>query len=449
MNKHLSNRIFVFALCICLLLSCFTISFALELELPKILTNSSFTLVKNCPIGNQVFFSSDDFEEKFEEVNLDLKGIVITSLPSPEVGTLLLGSEEVKIFDALPLSKLNRLTFRSNEGITSQTVEFSYKGYDNKDFFDNSSTVTVKITDEIVNPPTVEDINVFTMKNLSFTGFLRGDSNKDLTYTIVSQPKLGEISLSPTGNSFQYAPNLGKSGKDTFTYYASDPDGNRSDPATVSIDIKNSKNNLIYADMESHWANYSAVLLADRQIITGEKIGDANFFYPDTPVSKSDFLVMLMSTCNLSQDLEEVSATSLADDAQIPSFMKKYVSYALETGILSGEVGSDGQRRFNGEGLVTRAQAFKMMDAALQIPAITTQTKVYKDSDSIPTWASQPIINLESCGIIHGYEDNTIRPHQTLSKAEAATLLCQTMLYQEAQKPVSRSVFSFVFDWFK
>jgi hypothetical protein len=147
--------------------------------------------------------------------------------------------------------------------------------------------------------------------------------------------------------------------------------------------------------------------------------------------------------------LEEVSATSLADDSQIPSFLKKYVSYALETGILSGETGPDGKRRFNGDSLVTRAQAFKMMDAALQIPAITTRAKVYRDSSIVPTWAAQPITNLESCGIIHGYEDNTIRPHQTLTKAEAATLLCQTMLYQEAQKPVSRSVFSFVFDWFK
>lgn len=449
MNKHLSNRVLLLALCLCLILSSLSISFAAELTLPKILTNNSFTLVKSCPIGNQVFFSSDDFSQKFEEADLDLKGIVITALPSAEAGKLLLGDKEVKIFDALPLSKINSLNFRSNEGIASQTAEFQYKGYDNKDFFDSNAAVTLKITDEISVPPMAEDISVFTMKNLSFTGFLRADSSKEVFYTIVAEPKLGEITLSETGSRFQYSPNLNKSGKDTFTYYASDADGNRSDPATVSIDIKNNKNYFTYTDMSSHWANYSAVLLADRKIITGEKIGNANFFYPDTPVSKSDFLVMLMSTCNLDDELEEVSATSLADDAQIPPYLKKYVAYALETGILSGESNPDGKLRLNGNNLITRAQAFKMMNAALEIPTITTRAKVYQDSKSIPSWAVQSIANLESCDIIHGYEDNTIRPHQTLSKAEAATLLCQTMLYQEAQKPVSRSVFGFAFNWFK
>ncbi len=57
MNKQLSKRTFVIALCICLLLSCFPISFALEIELPKILTDSSLTLVKNCPNGNQSFLA--------------------------------------------------------------------------------------------------------------------------------------------------------------------------------------------------------------------------------------------------------------------------------------------------------------------------------------------------------------------------------------------------------
>ena len=442
------TRIFLLVLCLCLLFSCFSIGFAGEWDLPKILSNNSFTMTKSCPAGSEVTFSADEFKQNFQEAGLNLKGIIVTSLPSPETGKLYLGNAEVKIFDAVALSKVDRMVFRSNFGAVSDVAQFHYKGYDNHDFFDINSQVTLKFTDEMAALPTVQDITTATMRDLSLNGFFKGDSNQSLVYVIESQPKLGELILSPTGNGFSYIPNLGKSGQDSFTYYATDADGNRSAPAMVSVDIKNSKNPTTYADMATHWANHSAVMLADRAIITGERIGNDHFFYPDTPITKADFTVMLMSTCGLANTLPEVVTTGLVDDAQIPEFLKKYVSHAMEMGIITGEPAQDGLR-FNGNALITRAQAFKMMDAALSLPSIATFSNTYEDHDTIPIWATQPIINLEGLGIIRGYDDNTIRPASTITKAQAAQLLCQIMLYEEAQKPVSHSVSSFVLNWFK
>ena len=47
----------------------------------------------------------------------------------------------------------------------------------------------------------------------------------------------------------------------------------------------------------------------------------------------------------------------------------------------------------------------------------------YTDSSQIPDWAKGAISALSSEGIINGFEDNSIRPHRFITRAEAAVLV--------------------------
>jgi len=46
-----------------------------------------------------------------------------------------------------------------------------------------------------------------------------------------------------------------------------------------------------------------------------------------------------------------------------------------------------------------------------------------EDSDKIPVWAREFIGKMCGLGFITGYEDNTIRPNNNVTRAEAVTLL--------------------------
>ena len=47
----------------------------------------------------------------------------------------------------------------------------------------------------------------------------------------------------------------------------------------------------------------------------------------------------------------------------------------------------------------------------------------FKDDNEIPDWARDPIYNLKLNGFITGYDDDTYRPNQAVTRAELAVIL--------------------------
>ena len=81
-------------------------------------------------------------------------------------------------------------------------------------------------------------------------GVLANDSDADLdtlTAAVAANPTKGSIALNKDG-SFNYTPNAGFSGTDTFTYTVSDGIVN-SEPATVTVSVHN---NPPVADSDSY-----------------------------------------------------------------------------------------------------------------------------------------------------------------------------------------------------
>ncbi len=106
----------------------------------------------------------------------------------------------------------------------------------------NIATVTIDVTND---PPSAWDDYYSVQHNITLSiaaaGVLANDSDFDgdpLTMVLESGPSYGTLTWNADG-SFDYTPNPGWAGTDSFTYFANDGVANSSTPATVMIDVTN------------------------------------------------------------------------------------------------------------------------------------------------------------------------------------------------------------------
>ncbi len=266
--------------------------------------------------------------------------------------------------------------------------------------------------------PIAENLEFKTYKNVPVTGCLAATDpdGEEITYAIASEPKKGSVSLSDKGE-FTYTPNKGKKGGDSFCYTASDPEGNISNKATVSIEIQKQSTSVSYSDMDGSDAYYAALCLAEEGIFVGEKLGGSYFFTPEANVTRSEFLAMCMDLSG-AELLSGVTKTGFYDDSAISQWAKPYVSTALMAGLISGSSDESGNPVFLPDENVTMAEAAVMLNNVLEISDVT-QVGSFADSAVIPAWASQAAANLRSCDIIPSGVDYS----ESLTRAQAAKLL--------------------------
>lgn len=126
----------------------------------------------------------------------------------------------------------------STDGEYTATLDTAEDAAGNDGASDESDTVTVDTND----PPTASNDSYETTENetlsVSTPGVLDNDSDPDgdsLIATVVDTPTNGTVGLNTNG-SFEYTPDTGFTGEDSFTYEASDGAGGI-DQATVALTV--------------------------------------------------------------------------------------------------------------------------------------------------------------------------------------------------------------------
>lgn len=266
--------------------------------------------------------------------------------------------------------------------------------------------------------PIAENLELKTYRGVSVGGQLKGtDPNGDmLKFEITTKPIKGAVALKDDG-SFVYTPGEGKRGHDYFGYKAVDSKGNKSSEATVVIKIEKQKSKITYSDMQGNGSYMAAVRLAEENIFTGEQLGGQYVFCPDRTVSRGEFLTMCMKLAG-SDILTGVMTTGFADDADIPAYMKPYVSTALLSGVIHGYSGSGGAAAaFAPEAAVTYPEAAVMLDRALGLTKASTD----EEDKAAPAWAVQACADLSACRIGEYTESGA------MTRAQCAEMLCNAM----------------------
>lgn len=300
--------------------------------------------------------------------------------------------------------------------------------------------MTAALATEGQNPvvnaaPIAQEQSFETCKNVAYMGRLTAtDPEGDIiTFQLAQKPARGSVVLTDaTTGEFVYTPFENKAGKDSFTFVALDDKGNISEPAKVSLRIRKPATKVTYADMSGQASYNAALRLAEEEVMVGERIGDAYYFHPDEPVSRSQFITMAMSALG-TQPLADTMTTGFADDEDIPTWCKGYVSAALQQGAVRGYPDADGRVVFAPGGMVTRAEAAVMLDRMLAVTDVAVTT-FYPDTLSAPAWAFQAAVNLESAGVMDTTASGALSLEDTLTRGECAQMLAAAMDVVEARE---------------
>ena len=441
MNRKLFAR--TIALCLALCMVCGICATAEE-AVAETAAAEEPTLTKNGTTNMEITFTKDEILNLFPD-SKKINGITVSILPDIQCGTLKLGQNDVLIMQNISKKEIDKLRFipvKNFEG----SITFEIKALDSDKNHLGTAKVVLYLLPQQNFPPEARDGKTDTQKNIQITGKLFGsDPEGDaVTLKVVEEPKKGKLEIDQTTQTFIYSPDENKTGKDVFRYQVEDQFGNLSDVATYTIQINKPATQLTYADMSNHWAHYPAIKLAEKNILRGVEVGGSNIFDPDGEVTRGEFMVMLMQATEQDLPITTVSTTGFADDESIPTWMKGYVAAAVQNDIITGDSTQE-TAVFEAEAPITRAQACVMLTNALKPQELTTSIKTFADRDAIPDWATEAIDTMYSCGILDGYSDNTVRPTETLTRAQATKFLYEAMNYlEETQENPTFNLFS----WF-
>ncbi len=378
-------------------------------------------LIKSGIVGSDVKFSSTDFKQalgirKFSSVT-------ITSLPKEEEGVLKYANVRVTEGQKISAKNVYLLKFVP----ASKEVSESSFTFTCDDFVGGADVVCeLKLLEKINYAPTISGdcetlLAASTQKNVSLFGRVgaHDPEGDELTYFIVSYPENGTLSFTDRSyGDFKYTPNVNYTGKDKFTYVVRDSYGNYSSTATVNVTVSNRGTSIVYSDMHDNSAHNAALTLASKNIMLGQISGDGMYFYPEKPVTRGDFLVMVMKAAGVTPTIKE---SSFDDNEQIPVSIRPYVATAQQCRYVNGKLTTLGLF-FDAESPITRAEASVIIKNVLNLSEPTSVT-VFADSEEIPVWAKSSLYALYSLGIIERTENGKIDAESSLTRAQAAQMV--------------------------
>ena len=196
-------------------------------------------------------------------------------------------------------------------------------------------------------------------------------------------------------------------------------DGENSDAPKTPEDIDNNTEDTkseVFADVLNHWSKDYVNAMAEKGIFKG--YGDGTFL-PDKALTRQEMAVTVVRVLGIENGLTGASAGSFADDGKIAAWAKDYVYLLSSRGVFSGY--ADGS--FGPDDLITREQFALVIARISDTKTPESYALSFADNGKISAWAADAVREMSYAGIVTGYEDNTFRPDNSLTRAEACTMI--------------------------
>lgn len=164
-------------------------------------------------------------------------------------------------------------------------------------------------------------------------------------------------------------------------------------------------------DYLGHWAQKDIECLMDKNIISGYKDGS---YRPNSEITRAEFVKIINNVFGFSK-VEDISFL----DVKNTDWFYEDIKIAVCAGYVSGY--EDNTLRPNN--LITRQEAAKIISIVYDL--IESNSAInFKDEGQIDSWAKNYIIAVSSNGVMNGYNDNTFKPTQNITRAEMAKIIC-------------------------
>jgi hypothetical protein len=191
---------------------------------------------------------------------------------------------------------------------------------------------------------------------------------------------------------------------------AGQPDGTGQSDGAPGV----SGTGLVFTDIAGHWAEGDIARLAREGLTAG--VGDGRFM-PDRPVSRAEFLAMLLRALN-------AKAPAAAPDPSFSDIRGHWAEGTVSAGAALGIVSGYPDGRFGPDDPVNRQQMAAMLASAF---GFTGGGLEFTDAAEIGDWARGSVAALRAGGVIDGYPDGRFGPRGSASRAEACAALLRAV----------------------
>lgn len=170
-------------------------------------------------------------------------------------------------------------------------------------------------------------------------------------------------------------------------------------------------------DADEHWAHDCIQTLLEHGIIQGYPDGTIR---PENYITRAETAVLVAKAVELE---EKEGFTGYIDF--IPSWAKGYVKSGSEKGFLKGYP----NKTFKPDKDISRQEMIAILIRAFEKEIKEDVSLDFLDNQEISMWALRYVDSGVYYKVIEGYPDNTFKPKNNITRAEAFTIICKLLGY--------------------
>ena len=349
-----------------------------------------------------------------------ITAITVTALPDVTCGELLLGKGEVSVGQRIDRDNLSYLSYIPLNG--AEKASFSFVPQT------SAGSVAYELECQLLS---VDRVNccpvpsgsvsaVSTHATLGVSGTLAAEDPEGdaLYFEVVEYPTNGTLTVDQKTGDFFYRPVGNFYGEDHFTWRVQDVYGAYAEPCEVSVTVRELATGYLFSDVEDGNRHSCALLVSERGLMSGERLGGKHYFHPERTLTRAAFVAILMEAAEIK--VEDVEDTGFADNADIPRGMRGAIQYAKEKGWLGTDT------VFRPHDAITRAEAAAIAAKVLGLSAPGYGNAV-KDHTGIPVSVVDALYAAYEGGYITTSADGSLSHASALTRGDAAVFFARIL----------------------
>ncbi|HBQ86156.1 MAG TPA: hypothetical protein DER33_02545 [Syntrophomonas sp.] len=191
---------------------------------------------------------------------------------------------------------------------------------------------------------------------------------------------------------------------------------------------------LVWADLQQHWAKTDIEKMAAQGMVAGYPDGN---FHPEQAISRAEFAVLISRAMTMTMTGYPVSSNPYRafTDVKMEDWFCPHIMKPAVAKIIPG--GENGM--FLPQEPVQRQEAAQMLWSWMQVQGLALDLKdeevfQFSDNQSIEARAQTAVKRLTRLRVFYGYPDQSFRPTDPMTRAEACLAVNRTLIVIKKQQ---------------
>ncbi len=349
-----------------------------------------------------------------------VSAITVTALPDVTAGELMLGQGEVSVGQRIDRENLAYLSYIPQNGSEKASFSFVPRTQEGDCAYTLECQLLSLDRANCCPVPKGSVSAVSTHATLGVNGTLAAEDPEGdaLYFEVVEYPANGTLTIDQKTGDFSYRPVGNFHGEDRFTWRVQDMYGAYAAPCEVSVTVRELTTGYLFSDVEDSTRHTCALLVSEKGLMSGERVGGKHYFHPDRALTRAAFVAILMEAAQIK--VQDVEDTGFADNADIPRGMRGAVKYAKDQGWLGTDT------VFRPHDAITRAEAAAIAAKVLGLSAPGYGNAV-RDHAGIPVSVVDALYAAYEGGYIATSADGSLLHAQALTRGDAAIFFARVL----------------------